>query len=81
MASKFIRDRELSEVLGIPLPTIRADRFNERRLPFTKLGRSVLYDPAECIEALKAYRVGGQQEQPHPASVNRGVARKGSRHG
>lgn len=71
MAAKFIRDRELAEVLGIPLPTIRADRFNEKRIPFIKLGRSVLYDPAECVEALKAYRTGGESAPAHTASANR----------
>lgn len=80
MASKLIRDRELAERLGIPLPTIRADRFGERRLPFIKLGRSVLYDFEECFEALKQYRVGGTQqaEQAHGAPRR---LRRGARHG
>jgi hypothetical protein len=66
VASKFIRDVELSRVLGIPLPTIRADRLNERRLPYIKLGRSVLYDPDECVHVLQKFKVGGGQQDVIP---------------
>lgn len=72
MASKFVRDVELSRVLGVPLPTIRADRLNERRLPYIKLGRSVLYDPDECVAVLQKFRVGGQQDvATPPRSISR----------
>lgn len=70
MATKLIKDVELAQVTGIPVPTIRADRFNERRLPFIKLGRSVLYDPDEVFRVLKQqFTVGGPeivtpQDQP-----------------
>lgn len=80
MASKLIRDRELAERLGIPLPTIRADRYGERRLPFTRLGRSILYDFDEVVESLKQYRVGGTQQAEQAHGAPRRV-RRGARHG
>lgn len=65
--AKLLKDTQLSETLGIPVSTIRADRRLERRLPFIKLGRSVLYDADECRQALDAFKVGGYQDQTKAA--------------
>lgn len=63
MAKRYIKDTELSEELGIPVSTLRADRQNQRRIPFIKLGRSVLYDLDEATKAVERYMVGGERKR------------------
>ena len=45
---QLIDERELSVLLGISLPTLRAWRFQGSHLPYYKIGRRVLYSIPEA---------------------------------
>lgn len=47
---KLLREKQVSEIYNIPLPTLRNDRFHRRGLPYTRKGKSIFYRVAD-IEA------------------------------
>jgi len=44
MSKQYITEKELSDMTGRALQTLRNDRFNGRGFPYIKIGRSVRYD-------------------------------------
>lgn len=50
-----ISKRELAETLGISTRTI-SHWMSQRLLPYRKIGRTVLFDPAEVEQALQRFR-------------------------
>jgi hypothetical protein len=60
---RYIRDVELADLSGIPLPTLRWDRQYKRQLPFIKIGRSVYYDTATIFEHIaEKFGNGGESK-------------------
>ena len=48
---KYITEKEVSEIIGRALPTLRNDRHHRRGIPYVKLGKSVRY----CLEDVLQY--------------------------
>lgn len=48
---KYITEKEVSEITGRALPTLRNDRHCGRGIPYVKLGKSVRY----CLEDVLQY--------------------------
>jgi hypothetical protein len=62
-SKRYIRDTELSQVSGIPLPTLRADRQRDRRIPYLKIGRSCYYDTASVFDVIaEKFGTGGERK-------------------
>ncbi|MDQ3194903.1 MAG: hypothetical protein M3Q32_00635 [Pseudomonadota bacterium] len=51
---KLLREREFSQLTGIPLSTLQKDRVKNQRIPFIKLGAAVYYDQTAATAALVA---------------------------
>ena len=54
---KLITDIELSEIIGLPVQTIRKHRWLNSGLPYIRIGRSIRYDLEQVEAYLKKYRV------------------------
>ncbi|MDN3711925.1 helix-turn-helix domain-containing protein [Paracoccus cavernae] len=45
--ARLLTQKEVAEILGVSEKWIERDRWVERRIPFTKIGRSVRYRAAD----------------------------------
>ena len=54
---KYINEKEVSEITGRALPTLRNDRHNRRGIPYCKIGRSVRYALVDVIAFMEARKI------------------------
>ena len=54
---KFIREKEVAEMLSISVATLRRMRLRRQGIPYSKVGASVLYN----VEAVESYVASCQQ--------------------
>ncbi len=55
--AKYLHEREVSEITGRALPTLRNDRHNRRGIPYCKIGRSVRYLHDDVIEFMESRKI------------------------
>lgn len=55
--AKYIDEKQVSELIGRALQTLRNDRHCCRGLPYIKIGRSVRYNFQEVINFMEARRI------------------------
>ena len=62
---KLLTEKETSELTGIPLATLRNDRFRRRSIPYVKKGRSIRYRAVAIREFIDSHtiRPEGQEVQ------------------
>lgn len=54
---KYLNEREVSELTGLALPTLRNDRFLRRRLPYIKIGKAVRYSMDDVVAFMEAHKI------------------------
>jgi hypothetical protein len=54
---KYLTEKQVSEITGLALPTLRNDRSTKRRLPYVKFGRSVRYCLQDVIEFMDKHTI------------------------
>ena len=54
---KYIDEKQVSELIGRALQTLRNDRHCSRGLPYIKIGRSVRYNLQEVINFMESHRI------------------------
>lgn len=54
---KYLTEKQVSEMTGLALPTLRNDRFLGRRLPYIKIGKAVRYNEADVIAFMEAHKI------------------------
>lgn len=54
---KYINEKELSELIGLALQTLRNDRHCGQGFPYRKIGRSVRYNLQEVIDYIEARKI------------------------
>ena len=54
---KYIDEKEVSEITGRALPTLRNDRHNGRGIPYSKIGKSVRYCIADVVEFMECRKI------------------------
>jgi hypothetical protein len=54
---QLFTEREVSELLRIPLQTLRNNRSIKKHLPYHKIGRSVRYSEKDIVEYLDNHRI------------------------
>jgi hypothetical protein len=57
MPKRYITEKQLSDMTGRALQTLRNDRFNGRGFPYIKLGKSVRYDEEVAIAIMEQSKV------------------------
>lgn len=60
---KAYKETEVSKIWGIPLPTLRNDRFRRRGLPYTRKGKSIFYMAADIEEYFKRHTIRPEESQ------------------
>jgi len=54
---KYLNEKQVSEITGRALQTLRNDRFNRRGLPYIKLSRMVRYSLTDVVEFMESRKV------------------------
>ena len=54
---RYIPEKEVSEITGIALSTLRNHRAARRGIPYTKYGTAVRYKYSDVIEYMEARRI------------------------
>ena len=54
---RWIGEKEVQEMTGRKLPTLRNDRFLGRGLPYSKMGKSVRYAVEDVIQYMESRRI------------------------
>jgi len=54
---RLITEKELSQITGRALSTLRNDRHRARGIPYLKLGRSVRYNLEDVYKYLKSKKI------------------------
>ena len=54
---QYIDEKQVSEITGRALPTLRNDRHLCRGIPYCKLGRSVRYSMKDVINYMEARKI------------------------
>jgi len=54
---KYITEKEVSEITGRALSTLRNERFLGKGMPYIKIGKSVRYKYEDGIEFMESRRV------------------------
>ena len=54
---KYITEKEVSEITGRALSTLRNERFLGKGIPYIKIGKSVRYKLDEVIDFMESNRV------------------------
>ena len=54
---RYINEKEVSNITGLALSTLRNDRATLRRIPYCKVGRSVRYLMDDVINFMEARKI------------------------
>lgn len=54
---KYLREKEVAELIGLAPKTLRNDRSLGRRLPYSKIGTAVRYDIADVLAFMEAHKI------------------------
>lgn len=54
---KYINEKQVMEITGIGLQTLRNDRSTQRRLSYIKIGRSVRYLLDDVVKFMESHRI------------------------
>ncbi len=54
---KYITEKEVAEITGRALSTLRNERFLGKGIPYSKIGKSVRYKYEDVIEFMEARRI------------------------
>ncbi len=57
---QLLNERQTAEILGLSVQTLRNDRATRRRWPYVKIGRRVLYRPADIQQIIDGNVIGGE---------------------
>jgi predicted DNA-binding transcriptional regulator AlpA len=55
--SEYLDEKQVSQLVGRALSTLRNDRHLRRGLPYVKFGRSVRYSKADVIAFMEARKI------------------------
>lgn len=57
---QLLNEKQTAKILGRAVQTLRNDRATRRRLPYVKIGRSVMYRPADVQKFIDENVIGGE---------------------
>ena len=60
--TRYITEKEVSNITGLALSTLRNDRATLRRIPYCKVGRSVRYLMDDVINFMEASKIQARDD-------------------
>ncbi len=54
---RYVSEKEVSQITGLALPTLRNWRFKRRGMPYSKVGRSVRYAMEDVLHYMQSRKV------------------------
>ena len=63
LEKRWINEKEVMEMTGRKLPTLRNDRFLGRGIPYSKMGKSVRYAIEDIVKFMESRRVSTSDAQ------------------
>ncbi len=60
---RYINEKEVSNITGLALSTLRNDRATLRRIPYCKVGRSVRYLMEDVINFMESNKISPYEEK------------------
>jgi Helix-turn-helix domain len=54
---KYLNEKEVSELTGLALPTLRGYRFKKIGIPYSKIGKSVRYCLKDVVSFMEANKI------------------------
>lgn len=53
----YLNEKQVKEITGRALSTLRNDRFNRRGIPYVKVGRSIRYSELDVINFMEKRKI------------------------
>ncbi len=60
MKVQYLTEKQVAEMTGRALQTLRNERFLGRGMPYVKVGRSIRYSLEDVVEFMESRKVGTQ---------------------
>ena len=57
VAPKYITENEVAELTSLSVQRLRNDRFQQKGIPYVKIGRSVRYDLEDVINFMESRKI------------------------
>jgi predicted DNA-binding transcriptional regulator AlpA len=57
LANRYLTEKEVSELTGLALSTLRNHRFLCKGLPYIKIGKSIRYSLQDVIQYMESHRI------------------------
>lgn len=57
VAHKYITENEVAELTSLSVQRLRNDRFQQKGIPYVKIGRSVRYDLEDVINFMESRKI------------------------
>jgi predicted DNA-binding transcriptional regulator AlpA len=61
--NSLLDEKQVANLLGLSIQTLRNDRATRRRFPYVKIGKSVRYKPEDIAAVIEAGRIAGEARQ------------------
>lgn len=55
--ARYLSEKAVSEITGIPVKSLQQNRFHRKGLPYVKFGRLVRYDMQDVVAYLESCKV------------------------
>ena len=59
---RFLTEKEVAQMTGLALSTLRNTRFQCRGLPYIKIGRAVRYDLRDVVRFMEAHKIAPRED-------------------
>ena len=60
---RYLNDRQVAEITGLALSTLRNERFHNRGIRYAKVGRRVMYDERDVLKYMEDRKVHTQDSR------------------
>jgi hypothetical protein len=59
---RYLTEIQVAEMLNLALSTLRNDRAQKRRIPYTKFGSAVRYDYDDVVAVMESNKIKGYSD-------------------
>lgn len=65
--NQYLKEKEVSKMTGLALPTLRNHRSQGLGLPYIKVGRAVRYSEKDVIDYFESHKIVNRDTMPEAA--------------